>query len=129
VQGVIKQGNTLTLDGSQSTSASGRAIASWQWAVESISNGATVPTISGGSQPVASMKAPVGGDLVLRLTVTDNLGASDTARVTIAGATATSTAPPPTAPAGSGGGGGGTTLLLLAVLLASGRWLRSHTQG
>lgn len=136
VQGVIKLGSTLTLDGSQSTAASGRSLASWQWAVESMSNGVSAPTISGANQPLASMLSPVGGDLVLRLTVTDNLGATDAVRVTITGDTATSTAAPTTAAAGatgsgeSGGGGEGTTLLVLAALLAGGRRLRSrHTQG
>ncbi|MET0282283.1 MAG: S8 family serine peptidase [Steroidobacteraceae bacterium] len=122
VQGIVRAGSTLTLDGSQSLAASGRAIISWQWVVESSSAGAA-PQLGNASQPVASIPSPVNTDVVLKLTVTDNLGAADVVRVTINGDRVTSSAAPPAESSGGGGGHGGT-LLVLALLLAGSRLLQ-----
>jgi hypothetical protein len=70
---------------------------------------------------VASVPVQANGTVVLRLTVTDNLGASDSADVSIVMAAASSggtgsTAPPPSA-ATSGGGAWSTWLLLLTGCL------------
>lgn len=116
--GVVRAGNRLTLDGSQSTAANGRSIVSWQWSVES-SSSATAPVITNAGQAIASIESPLGGSTVLRLDVRDNTGASDSARITITGAEVTSSSPPSPPPASTRGGGGdaGTLLLPLLALL------------
>jgi serine protease len=120
VTGVVGAGRLLTLDGSQSAASTGRTIVSHAWSVASTSGGASAPTIVAPTQAVATVLSPSAGSYVLRLTVTDNLGSSDSALVTVTATGGTSTSPPP-APAGdSDTGGGGAvsiTLLLLAACL------------
>jgi len=98
VTGTLRAGATVTLDGSKSGVATGRTGA-YQWSVVSATSGASAPAISNATQPVASVPVQANGTVVLRLTVTDNLGATDTADVSIAMAaatgTTTTTAPPP----------------------------------
>jgi serine protease len=112
----------VTLNGTQSAAASGRSIASYLWTVESLSGGATTPTINSPTQAIATTLSPNNGSYVLRLTVTDNLGASDSALVTVNASGGSSSSPPP-AHGGSGGGGGAVSmgLLLLLALLLLGR--------
>lgn len=139
VPATVTPGAGVTLDASGSAAACGRAIAAYAWTAV-----AGAPAINGAGGPVATITAPVSGAVVLRLTVTDDQGASDFAEVTIsAGGAATAAraaagttacpaaitpaapAPPPAAGGGGGGGGGGALgpgwwlLLLLAT-----RWCR-----
>jgi serine protease len=117
--GVVGAGRLLTLDGSQSAAATGRTVATYLWSVVSTSGGAASPTIGTPSQAVATVLSPNAGSYVLRLTVTDNFGSSDSALVTVTAVGGTSSSPPP-AHGGAGSGGGGAvsiTLLLLAATL------------
>jgi len=123
VTGTVRAGNTVSLDGAKSGVATGRT-ASYQWTVVSATLGASTPAISNATQPLASVPVQANGTVVLRLTVTDNLGASDFADVSIAMEAAssggtTSTSPPPAT--GSGGGGSYSWLLMMlsgALLMA-----------
>jgi serine protease len=117
--GVVGAGRLLTLDGSQSAVATGRSVASYLWSVVSTSGGAASPSIGSPAQAVATVLSPNAGSYVLRLTVTDNFGSSDSALVTVTAVGGTSSSPPP-AHGGGGDGGGGEasfTLLLLAAIL------------
>jgi hypothetical protein len=121
----------VTLDGSMSGVATGRT-GTYQWSVVTATSGASVPTLTNATQSVASVPVQVNGTVVLRLTVSDNLGASDTADVSIVMAAASSggtstTAPPPSA--STGGGGVYSSLLLLltgAMLIARRRRYLAH---
>jgi len=114
--GSIRVGSTLMLDGSASAASTGRSIATQSWTVDGVDGGAATPTISNSGQLVASIAAPTQGSITLRLTITDNLGASDAARLTIAAnGDIASEAPPPAG--GVSRGGGAVDLLLLALCL------------
>lgn len=120
VSGALRAGNIVTLDGSMSGVATGRT-GTYQWSVISATSGASSPTITNATQSVASVPVQVNGTVVLRLTITDNLGASDTADVSIVMAAASSggtgtTSPPPSTSTG-GGGAYSWLLLMLTVLL------------
>ena len=120
VSGALRAGNIVTLDGSKSGVATGRT-GTYQWSVISATSGASSPTITNATQSVASVPVQVNGTVVLRLTITDNLGASDTADVSIVMAAASSggtgtTSPPPSTSTG-GGGAYSWLLLMLTVLL------------
>ncbi len=126
VTGVVGAGRQLTLDGSRSAAATGRSIAGYLWSVVSTSGGAASPTIASSTQAVATVTSPNSGSYVLRLTVTDNLGSSDSALVTVTATGGSSSSPPPASEAGGGSGGGGAMpipLLLLAALLLLARQL------
>jgi serine protease len=108
-------GSTLSLIGSASTAAAGRMLASYGWTAPTLSGGATPPTIQSANQPVASVVLPAAGTYTFRLTVTDNIGATDFAEFTVTAAGG-SNPPPPTTPPDSGGGGGGTAPGLLWLI-------------
>jgi serine protease len=74
VQGTVSPGATLTLQGNGSTAANTHTIASYSWM-----KGGTV--ISTG--PTASVMAPSSGSSTVCLTVTDDAGKVDTAKVSI----------------------------------------------
>ncbi|HXR51102.1 MAG TPA: S8 family serine peptidase [Steroidobacteraceae bacterium] len=116
ITGGISAGMSVTLDGSPSGVAVGRT-ASYQWSVVSVADGASTPTIQNATQAIASVTAPFAGTVNMRLTVTDNLGASDFADVSIFVAArnggSDTTAPPPSTDVGGGGGALGWPQLLL----------------
>jgi len=118
--GTVGPGAALTLDGSHSGAAAGRT-ASYLWTVLSTSNGAAAPTIQNPTQAIAAITAQSQGTVVLRLTVTDNLGATDTADVTVTvastGGSTGSTAPPPNTSTSTGGGGTVSWLFVLGMIL------------
>ncbi|MEO6187104.1 MAG: S8 family peptidase [Steroidobacteraceae bacterium] len=116
VIGIPGPGRTLTLDGSASAAAAGRTIASYAWTVVSATGGAVTPVLQMPGQAVATLTTPSQGTVMLQLTVTDNLGSSDSATVTIDGVGGITTTSPPSVPASSGGGG--SAGLLWLVLLA-----------
>lgn len=120
VNGTVAAGRTLTLDGTQSAASVGRTIASYTWSTVSATGGAATPSFGTPSAASTTLASPVAGSVTLRLTVVDNLGASDTADITIdaptsGGAISTPSAPP-TAPASTGGGGAADVWLLAALL-------------
>ncbi len=122
VIGSVRVGSTLTLDGSASAAAMGRSIATQSWTVDGTTGGAATPAIGNAGQLVASIAAPTQGSITLRLTITDNLGASDVARLTIAASGGiTSEAPPPTDGVSRGGGSVDWVLLTLCLLLLAHR--------
>ena len=74
VQGTVTAGATLTLQGSGSTAANSHAIASYSW----MKGGATIS-----SGTTASVVAPASGTSTVCLTVADDVGKQDTAKVVI----------------------------------------------
>ena len=93
----ISAGQPVSLNASGSAAACGRVLAAHAWSVVApVSN---PPPISGADSANASVTAPGAGSITLRLTVTDNLGRTDTADVVITSSTASTDAP---ATAGSG---------------------------
>jgi serine protease len=111
VSGLVSGARRITLNGSRSAAATGRTISSYLWSVDSVSGGATTPTINSPNAAIASASAPTTGSYVLRLTVADNMGGSDFALVTVTPAGGSSNSPPPE----SNSGGGDFPLLLLAL--------------
>ena len=110
VTGTVGVGHTLTLDGSLSGAAVGRGPLTYSWTVVSVDGGAATPMIQSANQAVASVLSPVSGSYSISLTVADNVGATDSAIVTIqavsSGGGTGSTSPPPCH--GQAGGGGGS---------------------
>jgi serine protease len=132
-------GSTVALNASGSGAACNATIASYQWTVAQPAT--HPPVIHNAASAVASITAPPAGTTyVLMLTVTDNLGRSDSAQISVASNNAGSTAPAAaggsaclaavsytvgstvdsaggtSTTAGSGGGGGTIDLLTLAWL-------------
>jgi serine protease len=126
-QVVPAAGPTVTLDGSQSGASVGRTLVGYAWTVVTVSGGASTPIIQNANQAMASVTSPSTGSVLLRLTITDNLGATDSVDVTVTSSGGSSTNPPPgTNPGGGGGGGTAPGLLLVIALLylarADRRW-------
>ena len=118
--GIVATGRLLTVDGSASGVALGRSPATYRWTVASTSGGAATPAFADPTAAVTTVLSPSVGSYIVRLTVTDSTGATDTADISVqatdSGGIVTPTTPP------SGGGGGGSllpsTLLSLALLAA-----------
>ncbi len=127
VNGTPGTGRMLTLDGSASAASTGRSIASFAWVVTGTTGGAAPPVLTTPSASTATLLSPTAGTVALRLTVTDNQGATDTADVSIEAATSGASIVAPSTPTATvsetGGGGGGitdvATLAMLAALLAA----------
>jgi serine protease len=102
-------GETVTLDGSSSGAARGRSIAAYQWSV----SGSTGDFLGATTGATATLQIAAAGTANVQLTVTDDVGGTDTTTVAIQ-ATAT----------GGGGGGGFMHPLLLAGLLGAGIYRR-----
>lgn len=102
----------------------GRSIASYQWGIVS---GGTLASLSGSTQPTATLNATAGGsggNVVLQLSVTDSGGQSSSSQLTISASAAPAPGPSPSpspspspAPAPSGGGGGGSSSPFWLALL------------
>jgi len=97
-------GQNVTLDASASTAADHRVIASYSWTTA----GGT-PVISNADAAVAALQAPAGGAVTVRLTVTDDRGASDSTEVVVAVVAASGNS------GGGGGGGGALDWVTLAI--------------
>jgi len=122
VVGAVSSRAVVTLDGSHSGVSTGRS-AFYQWSVVSTSGGADTPVIQNPTQAMATVTSPATGSAVLRLTVTDNTGATDTADVTLTivgqGGSSGSTSPPPTTDINGEGGGAVSWPLLLLLSTAT----------
>jgi serine protease len=102
------KGEPLTLGSSRSIAGAGRNIVGWSWSI--VSGGGAVGGFTSATNGASATLAPsAAGTIVVRLTITDNTGAStsSTASVTVS-------EPPP--PADTGKGGGAISLLWLALL-------------
>jgi hypothetical protein len=132
----IAAGQNVTLNGTTSSAACGRTIASYAWTFVASSPPGQTPVIQGADQSTAIVLAPASGSLTFRLTVTDDQGSIDSADVVVTPASATATSgavssaaacpvaiPAPTplvvvaapAPSHKGGGGAMTWWILLAL--------------
>jgi serine protease len=143
--GAVAAGQDVVLDGAGSVAACGRSVVSYQW---SVVDGSGV--IADADRASASIAAPSSGSVTVRLTVTDDRGATDgadllispnsaaalstpplagsacLAEIAIAQEPPPSTTPPvqPNPPAGAGnGGGGGGGSVDWPLLLALSAWL------
>lgn len=97
-------GSTVALDAGGSSAAAGRSIVAWAWSLVSAPAGAALGTTD---TSTTTLQAPVAGAYVIRLVVTDNLGASDEQILSLQVAE-----PAPVDPGGTGNGGttgGGTS--------------------
>jgi len=116
--GTVGPNRTLTLDGSPSGAAQGRMLTGFAWSVVATSGGAATPVFANASAATTTVVSPSVGSYTVRLTVTDSLGGTDTADITVDAASSGGTVTPSTPPASSGSGGGGALgleLLALAV--------------
>ena len=130
------QGSLITLDASDSAAACNRSVASYLWEVVAAIN-TLPPPLGSVDQATLQVNAPLSGQYTLRVTVTDNQGAVDSADIVVTSASSTTSAtaplpvsacplaldlssitPPPATPetpmtptvandSGRGGGGGG----------------------
>lgn len=142
--GNVVAGQSVTLDAAGSAAACGRTVAGWAWSI------VAGPGVLGATTgPTTSLLAPVAGESVtVRLTVTDDQGAEDSAEITLTDRAALSTAPAqagtaacpvalaPSAdddPAAADSGGGGGGLLdpgaLVLLLVAAGGSARRRACG
>lgn len=140
--GAYAAGQTITLDGANSSAACGHNIVSYLWEVTSGAG-----AINGSpATATASVTAPGTGSFTVRLTVTDEQGRQDTDSVTInptapsyAEASELSAAhacpaaisvaqEPPPPPPGGGGGGGGSVDLGALLLLGAGVFALRRTR-
>jgi len=92
-------GDTISMSGTGSSAATGRAITGYRWAITSGAGLASLIGATDGS--TVSLATSGAGTVVVQLTVTDNTGASRSSSQTITVAAA----PVVVTPAGSGGGG------------------------
>src|ERR1700690_444312 len=86
--GSVSAGQSLTLHASTSAAACGRSIAGFAWSVVSGS-----ASLTGAGTSHVTLQAPASGTVTLQVVVTDNLGAIDTAQVSVTSSAATSSAP------------------------------------
>ena len=87
----VTAGQSVTLDGSGSGAANGHAISSYQWSAGS--GGGLALAITGAATSRAVVTAPACGVGTVALTVTDDVGHTDTADVIITSTAATTSAP------------------------------------
>jgi serine protease len=125
----ITVGAATGIDGRTSFASNARTITSHQWSAIGVT-GAT-PSFGNASAAMTTVQVADASIFTLRLTVTDDQGAQDTADVAMATPTPPPPPPPTTPPAAapSGGGGGGSLgWLFLGMLwtLARRRSLQTH---
>ena len=109
-------GVSLQLSASASSAASGRSVVAWSWTL--VDGGSIASAFSSATNAAtASITPSAAGSLVVRLTITDDLGAQASVNQTI---TVVAVAPPPVVvpPAAPSGGGGGAVTLPWMLLLA-----------
>jgi serine protease len=109
-------GSSVTLSGAGSLVGSGRSVVSHQWAL--VNGGGIASGFSGATNAAnAALLPSAAGTVVVRLTVTDDLGATSTAErsITVAAAPVIN---PPAGGGGSSGGGSSSPAWLLLLALA-----------
>jgi serine protease len=107
------RGQAVTLSSTRSVAAAGRTLTGWTWAL--VSGGGAVTAFSGGTNGATATLTPTAvGTFVVRLTVADNTGATNTSTVSV-----TVTEPPASSSGGGGGAVSGVWLLLLALATAA----------
>ncbi len=89
VPATVSAGQNVSLSGAGSAAACGHAVATYSWS--NVTNAASPAQLA--NTAAASVVAPASGSLVIRLTVTDDAGRTDSADVTVNSASATTTAP------------------------------------
>jgi serine protease len=104
-------GDTISLDATASGAARGHSISAWQWSVA----GGAAEFVGATTGATATLRISAAGTTDVQLTVTDDVGGTDTAAVTIQAAAT-----------GGGGGGGLIHPLLLAALLGAGIYRRQR---
>jgi serine protease len=110
----IAAGQNFTLQGGVSAASCGRSISGHSWSVVDAGTGGGI--VSGANAATVTALAPTAGTLRLRLTVTDNTGATDSTEVAITSTAASTNGPTstganacPVAINAGGSSGGGTT--------------------
>ena len=119
--------------GSASGAAQGRTLTTFAWSVVSTSGGAATPVFANAAAATTTVVSPSLGSYTLRLAVTDNLGGTDTADITVdaasSGGAVTPTTPPATSGSGGGGALGGELLALAAAAACAARRRRAQPYG
>ena len=113
----ITTGAAVALDGSSSSTAAGRAIASYEWAITGGSGLASFTSATNASTATLQTNPTSTGTVTVSLTVTDGVGTDTTTTVL------TVNTPPPAPQSSSGGGGAmqpGWLLGWLAAVIAIG---------
>ena len=121
VSGPVRPGSRISLVGASSAASVGRTLVSYQWSLLSGTTAGAVlesPTL-----PTASLIVPSSGQVVVRLVVTDNQGATDQAEISVEAGNTTSTSPPTTGV--TRGGGFDPLLVVMAALFLCIRRRRS----
>lgn len=88
----IAPGQDVTFDGAASAAACGRAIANYHWSV--VESSSTPPPLSSTNEATTTVQAPPSGAFTIRLTITDDAGAEDSADVVVTSTGASTSAPP-----------------------------------
>lgn len=103
--GAVAVNATVALDGSASFASDGRTLTDFSWSVADVVG--STPVIVSPAQSATTLQIGDATQFTLRLTVTDDQGAQDTAELSMAPSPAPPTPTPPSSPPGAGGGGGG----------------------
>ena len=144
IGGLASVAQTLTLDASLSSAATGHNIARYQW--NALFSDGTLVTVASADQPQAQINLLRGGTLTVSLTVTDDAGRVDASSQMLSitgssgstdgsgssggstGSTATNTTNTVATSGGGGGGGGGAVDYFGLLLMAGGLLLAWRRQ-
>jgi serine protease len=112
-------GTSIRLDGTGSTAAKGLTISGWHWTLVSAPAGSG-SALTSVDASTTSLQATTAGDYTVSLTVTDNLGATNSYQRVLSVSNPVTPIPTPQPPLASGGSGGGGALDLTGLLLLAG---------
>src|SRR3569833_2370399 len=85
----VSAGQNVTLSAAGSAAACSHTIASYSWSVV----GSSTTPVQNANMPAATVVAPSSGAITVQVTVTDDAGLTDTARVIVSATSATTSAP------------------------------------